>query len=103
MRSCPSCAHESPDPSRYCSWCAAPLGPQTMDATSVETMVVGVINSGTPGSAPPSQLSRSSHVDEGRFLPGTVLAGRYRVAGLLGRGGMGEVYRAIDLTLGQSV
>jgi serine/threonine-protein kinase len=42
-------------------------------------------------------------VDEGRFLPGTMVAGRYRVIGLLGRGGMGEVYRATDLKLGQAV
>jgi len=32
-----------------------------------------------------------------------MLAGRYRVAGILGRGGMGEVYRADDLKLGQPV
>ena len=38
-----------------------------------------------------------------RFAPGDVLAGRYRVEGLLGKGGMGEVYKAFDQRLGQPV
>src|SRR2546427_1887650 len=41
--------------------------------------------------------------DWGRLAPGTLFAGRFRIVAPLGRGGMGEVYRAEDLKLEQTV
>ncbi len=48
-------------------------------------------------------LTSSDAIGGGRFAPGKMIAERYRVVALAGRGGMGEVYRAEDLRLSQVV
>lgn len=47
---------------------------------------------------------RPSPVEAARQLtPGSLLAGRYRLVGPVGSGGMGVVYRAEDIKIGQTV
>jgi len=56
-----------------------------------------------PPAEPGRPLTEHGPLDDARFAPGHIFASRYRIVNLLGRGAMGEAYRAEDLKLGQPV
>ncbi len=84
---CPDCGRPLPAAAAFCPACGAPSR-----AASDRTRA-------WPGGPAP----RAAPGPRGGLPPGAVLAGRWRIVTPLGRGGMGEVYRAEDLKLGETV
>ena len=93
MIPCPSCRTDQADTSEFCSACGAALKPE----------FAATVMGGGPDNAAGDSAAPSSGSHHGRFLPGTKVADRYRIVSLVGKGGMGEVYRADDLKLGHTV
>jgi len=93
---CPRCASDLPLGAKFCPGCGF-----TTDLQNATTLDTGSRESEKISFA--QNLSEATSFDQGRFVPGQILIERYRVVALIGKGGMGEVYRADDLRLGHTV
>jgi predicted Ser/Thr protein kinase len=100
MARCPACSGLIRATSALrCPYCGVSLTASETSPAATETLA-----------SPPDSVHDphpiefpSPAIGEARFAPGRVFASRFRIVSLLGRGAMGEVYRADDLRLGQPV
>jgi len=87
---CPKCFFVNPDGQESCVRCNAPLPRIRIDAQP----------SPRPAAGPNPQQGQGQAL---QFHPGQVIAGRYSVQSLIGRGGMGCIYKVNDNVLGETV
>ena len=78
---CPKCQTDHPDTQRFCGECGTQL-------ISSEKPSTGTVTLGAPAQ---------------RLTLGSIFAGRYQIIEELGKGGMGKLYRVLDLKLQEEV
>lgn len=89
-----------PSPTARCPRCSGTLSDSGFCYACAGRLAIGERLATPDTTASDAETVRPARA---RFVPGALVAARYRIVALAGTGGMGEVYRADDLRLGQTV
>ena len=88
---CPKCRHSNPSGTLHCAKCSTPLSSEDVTLTDAIGEGWSVVTPSGDEAPMPS------------LAPGRVLASRYEILQLLGEGGMGAVFKAMDRQLDRVV